>query len=165
MCSHVDIFVARGGWLRIGHMNSLIRNNGDGTFTDITHKIGMTSRGASHTMDFADINRDGLLDIFFSNEDLVCELWMNKGNDVFEPVASILVEDCGLLKGMVFTDYNDDMVQYLFPALHANIYIIYFPDSFSGLIYSSPAMEPETNSCAMMESSLTPSLVNGLSLM
>lgn len=47
----------RGGWLKLNHINSLLRNNGDGTFTDITLKVGMTSKGATHTMDFADINR------------------------------------------------------------------------------------------------------------
>lgn len=62
-----------------------------------------------------------------ANEDLPCELWLNKGNDTFANIGthlfniymqiyldivilgSVLVKDCGLVKGMVFTDYNDDM--------------------------------------------------------
>lgn len=99
----------RGGWLKLDHVNSLLRNNGDGTFTDVSFKSGFTSRGATHTMDFADINRDGLLDIFVANEDLPCEMWLNKGDDVFENVGNIDIKNCGLVKGMVFTDYNDDM--------------------------------------------------------
>ena len=108
--SHLDIFIMRGGWLKLNHVNGLLRNNGDGTFTDISFKIGLTSRGATHTMDFADVNRDGLLDFFVANEDLPCELWINKGDDEFVESASINTKDCGLVKGMVFTDYNDDMV-------------------------------------------------------
>eukprot|EP01035_Chromulina_nebulosa_P020456 gene20456-26542_t len=106
---HLDIFIMRGGWIKVNHVNGLLRNNGDGTFTDVTFKANILSRGATHTMDFADINRDGLLDFFVANEDLPCELWLNNGNDSFTNVASVKVKDCGLVKGMVFTDYNDDM--------------------------------------------------------
>eukprot|EP00595_Chromulina_sp_UTEXLB2642_P000197 CAMPEP_0196762372 /NCGR_PEP_ID=MMETSP1095-20130614/1793_1 /TAXON_ID=96789 ORGANISM="Chromulina nebulosa, Strain UTEXLB2642" /NCGR_SAMPLE_ID=MMETSP1095 /ASSEMBLY_ACC=CAM_ASM_000446 /LENGTH=538 /DNA_ID=CAMNT_0042113083 /DNA_START=912 /DNA_END=2528 /DNA_ORIENTATION=- len=106
---HLDIFIMRGGWIKVNHVNGLLRNNGDGTFTDVTFKANLLSRGATHTMDFADINRDGLLDFFVANEDLPCELWLNNGNDSFTNVASLYVKDCGLVKGMVFTDYNDDM--------------------------------------------------------
>lgn len=106
---HLDIFIMRGGWLLLKHVNSILRNNGDGTFTDVTFKSGILSRGATHTMDFADINRDGLLDLFVANEDVPCELWLNKGNDTFVNIANLPIKNCGLVKGMVFTDYNDDM--------------------------------------------------------
>jgi FG-GAP-like repeat len=106
---HLDIFIMRGGWLNLKHVNSIIRNNGDGTFTDITFKTGITSIGATHSMDFADINRDGLLDFFVANEDVACELWLNQGHDTFTNVADLDILNCGLVKGMVFTDYNDDM--------------------------------------------------------
>ena len=99
----------RGGWIKVDHVNGLLRNNGDGTFTDVSFKMGLTSRGATHTMDFADINKDGLLDFFVANEDLPCEMWLNKGNDSIINVSNKNVLDCGLVKGMVFTDYNDDM--------------------------------------------------------
>ena len=111
MFRHLDIFIMRGGWLLLKHVNSILRNNGDGTFTDITFKSGLVSRGATHTMDFADVNRDGLLDLFVANEDAPCELWLNKGNDTFVSIANLPIAKCGLVKGMVFTDYNDDMVK------------------------------------------------------
>ena len=40
---HLDVYVLRGAWLdRMGrHPNSLLRNNGDGTFTDVTFQAGL----------------------------------------------------------------------------------------------------------------------------
>lgn len=106
---HIDIFIMRGGWLNLNHVNSLLRNNGDGTFTDISFNAGIFTQGATHSMDFADINKDGFLDFFVANEDIPCEMWMNTGNETVINVGNDLVEDCGLVKGMVFTDYNDDL--------------------------------------------------------
>ena len=49
--------------------NELYRNNGDGTFTDVTKHAGLVSEkprwGAGCT--FVDYNRDGHLDLFVSN--------------------------------------------------------------------------------------------------
>lgn len=106
---HLDLFIMRGGWLNLEHVNGLLRNNGDGTFTDISFYAGIFSQGATHSMDYADINKDGVLDMFVANEDLPCEMWLNNGNDTVRAVSNSEVLDCGLVKGMVFTDYNDDM--------------------------------------------------------
>ena len=49
--------------------NRLYRNNGDGTFTDVTAKAGLlhpTTRYSTGCT-FLDYNRDGLLDLFVSN--------------------------------------------------------------------------------------------------
>lgn len=117
---HLDLFIVRGGWFNIDHYNSLIRNNGDGTFTDVTLISGIVSRGASHTVDFADVNRDGLLDIFVGNEDIPCELWLNSGaDDKFVNVANSVVRACGLLKAMTFTDMDDDMNMDIFISNYA----------------------------------------------
>lgn len=115
---HVDIFLMRGGWLGIDHVNGLLRNNGNGTFTDIAFYAGISSQGATHTMDFGDINKDGLLDMFVANEDLPCELWLNLGNDTVANIADAQILDCGLVKGAVFTDYNDDLVRQLYNTVH-----------------------------------------------
>ena len=40
--ARLDIFVMRGGW-EIPMRNSLLRNNGDGTFTDVTQAAGLSS--------------------------------------------------------------------------------------------------------------------------
>lgn len=68
---HLDIFVLRGAWLKEKgqHPNSLLQNNGDGTFSDVTFKTGLgrihypTQTGA-----WADYDNDGDLDLYIGNE-------------------------------------------------------------------------------------------------
>ena len=64
-----DILVLRGGW-ELPQRNSLLRNNCDGTFTDVTAASGLAEPATStQTAAWADINNDGLLDLFVGNED------------------------------------------------------------------------------------------------
>src|SRR5262245_12829436 len=64
-----DIFVLRGGW-QIAQRNSLLRNNCDGTFTDVTAASGLAKPAtSSQSAAWADIDNDGLLDVFIGNED------------------------------------------------------------------------------------------------
>jgi hypothetical protein len=59
-----DLFVTstRGG-------NVLFRNNGDGTFTDVTEKAGLAQKPTTHsqTAVFFDYDGDGFLDLFVTN--------------------------------------------------------------------------------------------------
>lgn len=65
-----DILILRGAWLagHGEHPNSLLRNNGDGTFTDITISSGLYEKSPTQVAAFTDINLDGYLDIFIGNE-------------------------------------------------------------------------------------------------
>ncbi len=58
-----DVYVMRGGWLREAgrHPNSLLRNNGDGTFRDVTEEAGLLSFHPTHTAAWGDVNNDGHL--------------------------------------------------------------------------------------------------------
>ncbi|MGE5488656.1 MAG: CRTAC1 family protein [bacterium] len=54
-----------------GEPDFLFRNNGDGTFTDVTKEVGMwkpDGRGMSVTV--ADLNNDGRLDVFVTNDSM-----------------------------------------------------------------------------------------------
>ena len=67
----LDIFVLRGAWLfDVGaHPNSLLRNNGNGTFTDVTFKAGLGEvHYPTQTAAWADYDLDGDLDLFVGNE-------------------------------------------------------------------------------------------------
>jgi hypothetical protein len=65
-----DILILRGAWLfKAGrHPNSLLRNNGDGTFSDVTKSAGLLSYFPTQTAIWADFNNDGWLDVYIGNE-------------------------------------------------------------------------------------------------
>ena len=65
-----DILVLRGAWYgEFGKQpNTLLRNNGDGTFTDVTIESGLLSFHPTQTGVWADFNNDGWLDLFIGNE-------------------------------------------------------------------------------------------------
>jgi len=61
---HPDISDNRGRSLKGKLWNALYRNNGDGTFADVTEKAGVSSPGWALAAPWLDYNRDGLLDLF-----------------------------------------------------------------------------------------------------
>lgn len=90
-----DAWILRGGWLaKAGRMpNSLLRNNGDGTFTDVTEEAGLLSLRPTQTSVWFDYDGDGHLDMFIGNESTdpndpdPCELYRNNGNGTFTECA------------------------------------------------------------------------------
>jgi len=112
----VDFIILRGSWLEnFGKIpNSLIRNNGDGTFTDVTLEAGVYSEEPTQTAIWADFNLDGWLDLFIANESsdkgsFGCELYVNNGNGTFanKTMESGLTE-IGYFKGVDSGDLNND---------------------------------------------------------
>lgn len=112
-----DIFVLRGGWKgKFGNNpNSLLRNNGNGTFTDVTKESGLLGFHPSQTATWADFNNDGWLDVFIGNETSPgeeahpCQLFVNNKNGTFIDVAGNA--GCAVtkfVKGVTSGDYNND---------------------------------------------------------
>ncbi|GGA82075.1 CRTAC1 family protein [Puia dinghuensis] len=112
-----DIFVLRGGWKgKFGkNPNSLLRNNGDGTFTDVTKASGLLSFHPSQTATWADFNNDGWLDVFIGNETTPgeevhpCQLFINNRNGTFTEMAA--KAGCAVtkfVKGVTSGDYDND---------------------------------------------------------
>ncbi len=95
--------------------NLLFRNNGDGTFADVTRtsKIG-ESAGKGLGVAFADFNGDGYLDISVANDSYQQLLFKNAGNGTFKEMAVIAgtgyTEDGKTFAGMGtdFADIDDD---------------------------------------------------------
>jgi len=113
-----DVLVLRGAWLGDAgaYPNSLLKNNGDGTFEDVTFASGIASFHPSQAATWADFNNDGWLDVFIANEQGTetknphpCELYINNQDGTFKEIAQeagITVK--GYFKGTTSGDINND---------------------------------------------------------
>lgn len=115
--------------------NQFYRNNGDGTFTDITQTAGVADPNWSVSASFGDYNLDGFLDLYVANYlnykietahpcslegvHIYCgpheypgisdTLYRNNGDGTFTDVTTAAgVRNSGKGLGVIFTDYNDD---------------------------------------------------------
>lgn len=70
--------------------NYLFRNNGDGTFTNITSSAGTIGQPSTRTASFADVNNDGWLDILVDDHYHGNLLYLNNGDETFDEVADEL---------------------------------------------------------------------------
>ncbi len=96
-------------------MDRLYRNNGDGTFTDITFAAGINvAFGNGLGTVGADFNDDGLTDLFVANDMMVNQLWLNQGNLRFKDESllwGVALDEHGVAKagmGVAAADYDDD---------------------------------------------------------
>jgi hypothetical protein len=111
-----DVLVLRGAWLRTeGHYpSSLLRNNGDGTFTDVTEAAGLLRFHPTQAAVWFDYNGDGWPDLFIAPEStgrdtMPCELFRNNRDGTFtECAAENGVDFVGFFKGVASADYNND---------------------------------------------------------
>jgi hypothetical protein len=104
-----DILVLRGAW-EVPQRRSLLRNNCDGTFTDVTAASGLAKPATStQTAAWADIDNDGWLDLFVGNEDRASQLFLNKGGTAFEDISHAAgVDRVAFTKGVSALDYDND---------------------------------------------------------
>jgi hypothetical protein len=103
----IDIFIMRGGW-ESSMRNSLLRQNADGTFTDVTREAGLLdSNRATHSVAWLDYDNDGWLDVFVAHELSPSQLFRNRGDGTFEDVsAKAGVGVTAFTKGVVAGDYS-----------------------------------------------------------
>jgi hypothetical protein len=98
-----------------GITNILYRNNGDGTFTDVSQKAGIANpNGKSLGVAFADFDNDGWTDVYVANDSVQCFLYHNNGNGTFSDISLTagvgFNEDGNTFAGMGvdFSDYDND---------------------------------------------------------
>jgi hypothetical protein len=111
-----DIYVIRGGWLREAglHPDSLLRNNGNGTFEDVTEAAGLLTFRPTHTTAWGDYDNDGWLDLFVGHEDWglnvhAVQLFRNNRDGTFTDLAaSFGFAVMGVVKGSTWGDYDND---------------------------------------------------------
>lgn len=105
----MDVLVLRGGW-EFPMRKSLLRNNCNGTFTDVTDASGLGKTvTATQSAVFADIDNDGLLDLFIANEKAPAQLFRNRGDGTFEDVSHKAgIDKVAISKGVTAADYDND---------------------------------------------------------
>jgi hypothetical protein len=116
----IDLFVMRGGW-EFPMRNSLLRNNADGTFTDVTRESGLSSGlYRTHSAAWADFDNDGWVDVFVGHEEAPSSLFRNMGNGTFVDVAKAAgVARTAFTKGAAWGDYDNDG----YPDLYVSNYV------------------------------------------
>ena len=124
----LDVYLMRGGW-EYPIRPSLLRNEGDGTFNDVTRASGVGTPIASQSAAWGDYDNDGDLDLFVAGEYIpyrpdfrfpgatladpdprnCCRLYRNNGGGTFTDVAvtaGVLNERRA--KGAAWGDYDGD---------------------------------------------------------
>ncbi len=116
---HKDFFVSR-----TFEPNLIFRNNGDGTFADVTAQAGIGADCCTTVASAADYDNDGFLDLyvgryldprvkipttFYARNGEPNQLYRNNGDWTFTNTTEIAgVGELGLCLGTVFGDYDDD---------------------------------------------------------
>ncbi|MFQ5664075.1 MAG: FG-GAP repeat domain-containing protein [Terriglobia bacterium] len=94
-----------------GPPNFLFRNNGDGTFTDVSRETGLDQNNNrfSFACAWGDYNRDGWPDLYVANDFGRNNLYRSNGNGKFADVAAAAgVEDIGHGMSAAWEDYDND---------------------------------------------------------
>lgn len=95
--------------------DQLYENLGNGTFREITLDAGINNTSAPRSVNFADVDNDGLLDIFVANLRQDNRLYRNLGGLHFTDEANERgVSDNLVSMGAIFTDYDRDGDQDLY---------------------------------------------------
>lgn len=116
----LDFIILRGAWFRDqGRIpNSLFKNNGDGTFTDVTIEAGIYSKRPTQNAVWADFDLDGWVDLFIGNESIPengsdfnfpSELYRNQGDGTFKEISiEAGLQINSFVKGSTAGDINND---------------------------------------------------------
>ena len=99
----------------IAQSDTLYRNNGDGTFTDVTQTAGIyNTTGKGLGVVWADYNNDGAADIYVANDSTENLFYRNNGDGTFEEVGfmvGVALSENGAPEngmGTTFGDWNND---------------------------------------------------------
>ncbi|MGC4049568.1 MAG: CRTAC1 family protein [Paludibaculum sp.] len=94
-----------------GLPNTLLHNNRNGTFSDVTSSSGIGGRlGKGMAVAFADYNGDGRLDVVVLNDTTPNLLYRNEGGGKFTEVgmaAGVAIMDDGKVVSSMGTDFRD----------------------------------------------------------
>lgn len=105
--------------------NILYRNNGDGTFTDVTARSGLAGSGWSGDVAVFDFNDDGYLDVLITNMFGASQLYKNNGDGTFTDVAKQVLgrTSWGAIGAKVFDFNNDGRLDLFIADMHSDMWL------------------------------------------
>src|SRR6185437_1723570 len=88
-CQYRGVSVMCGPKGLVGEPDHLFHNNGDGTFTDVSEKTGVSDKARRYgfTSVFVDVNNDGKQDLVVADDSTPNYLYINKGDGTFEDTS------------------------------------------------------------------------------
>ena len=105
---HVDGLTNHSAPDGMGATNHLYRNNGDGTFTDVTTQAGVPGSGFGVGVTAGDFDNDGSEDLYVTQYNSAI-LYHNNGNGTFTDItAKAGVTNPNFGTGAAFVDYDRD---------------------------------------------------------
>ncbi len=116
-----------------GERDFLFHNNGDGTFTEVSKRAGVSDPNGYYGMTAAwiDLNDDGWVDLVVANDSVPNYLYLNRGDGTFEDASLLsgfaLNEDgrAQASMGIATGDYNHDGL--------VDLYLTHFSDDYNTL--------------------------------
>src|SRR6476620_8288531 len=119
-----------------GAGDSLFHNNGDGTFTDVSKKAGVSDPNGYYGMGVicSDFDEDGLVDIFVANDSTPNFLYHNNGDGTFKEIgfaSGTAVNENGSEQGsmgVTLGDYDHDQ--------RLDLFITNFDDDYNTLYHN-----------------------------
>jgi hypothetical protein len=104
--------------------NVLYHNNGDGTFTDVTAKVGLKGRGWAGTAAAFDYNGDGRMDLFVTSMFGRSQLYRNDGDHFTDVTADVLGRTpWGALGAKVLDLDNDGRLDLFVVDMHSDMWM------------------------------------------
>ena len=105
--------------------NVLYRNNGNGTFTDVTAKAGLQGRGWAGDAVAFDYNNDGWPDLFATCMFGRCQLYRNNGNGTFTDVTLEVLgrTSWGAVGAKAFDADNDGRLDLYVLDMHSDMWM------------------------------------------
>jgi len=119
-------------------------NDGNGHFTEVSKKVGISKPGKGLGIALADYDRDGRVDIVVANDSMLEFLYRNKGDGTFEEVgliSQVAVDGNGRTfagMGVDFADYdNDGLPDLVITDLSNQMYALYKNSGDGSFSYDS----------------------------
>lgn len=105
----LDIFFGSQTTMPAVGTGVLYRNNGDGTFTDVSVASGLITFSYSWGAAWGDYNNDGYMDLALANTNFNSQLFRNNGNGTFTEVTDSLgISDCASSYSCGWADVDND---------------------------------------------------------